>query len=170
MSEKLAQESPAEVNDSVAEIREAVRQMSVLMANMYYFLTKEIVETYGEGAKEAISRGIVQFGLDRGRKIAEKAQAAGDELTIENLDKHYDMPITTGWDLHRTYGNCRKKNITDSCIFAEVWKEWDWAEVGHCYCLVDEAIRQGYNPHVVFKPVKNILLGDDCCESLTVYE
>lgn len=153
-----------------AEIRAAVRQMSVLMANMYYFLTKAIIEDYGDGAKAAIERGITEFGLDRGRKIAEKAAAAGDELTIENLDKHYDMPITQGWDLHRTYGNDKRDNITDSCIFAEVWKEKGWEDVGHCYCLVDEAIRRGYNPHVVFKPVRNILLGDDCCESLTVYE
>lgn len=150
-------------------VREAVQSMSVLMANMYYFLTKSIVEEYGEEAKGAISRGIREFGLDRGRKIAEKVRAAGEELTIENLDKYYDMPITKGWDLHRTYEEGRKHSVTDSCTMAKVWIERDWLDVGHCYCEVDPAIREGYNPKLDYRHLMNILEGDDHCESLTVY-
>ena len=152
------------------EVTAAVRSMSVLMANMYYFLTKAIIEDYGDDSREAIARGIKEFGLDRGRKIAQRVLEAGEELTIANLDKYYDMPITQGWSLHRDYGNNIKKNITDSCTFADVWIERNWAEIGHYYCLVDIAIREGYNPHVKFTPVRNILKGDDQCESLTTYE
>lgn len=151
-------------------VGEAVKSMSVLMANMYYFLTRAIMEDFGDEARESIARGIREFGLDRGRNIAKKVLENGEELTIENLDKYYDMPIAKGWSLHRTYEKDRKHNITDSCTMATVWLERDWADIGHYYCEVDPAIREGYNPHVVYKPVKNILEGDEHCESLTVYE
>lgn len=154
----------------VKTIGEAVRNMSVHMANMYYYLTKEVIADFGEEAKKSIERAIIEFGHERGRKIAEQVKAAGLPLTLENLDKFYDIPIAEGWDLHRTYEEDRKHNITDSCTFADVWLEKDWAEVGHIYCLVDIALREGYSDNVEFQPVKNILKGAPHCESLTVYK
>ncbi len=154
----------------VKTIGEAVRNMSVFTANLYYFLTKAMVDDYGkEAAKKTIAKAIVEFGHDRGRKIAQEVKAAGLPLTIENLDRFYDMPIAEGWDLTRTYENDQKMNITDTCTFATVWLEKDWAEIGHIYCLVDIAIREGYSSNVKFCPVRNILEGDKHCQSLTVY-
>lgn len=150
-------------------VKEAVQQMSELMANLYYYITKEMIDTYGDGAKAVIARAMVAFGHARGRRIAEKAAAHGAPLTIENLDKYYDMPITEGWEPQRAYFADHKDNITKSCTFANVWKEKDWAEVGHIYCLVDTAIREGYNENIQFCPIKNILEGDEVCQSLTIY-
>lgn len=150
-------------------IQGAVREMSVLMANLYYYMTKEMIETYGEDAKAVIKRAMINFGLDRGQRIAEKVKAAGGELTIENLDKYYDMPIVEGWTPQRQYYPDHKDNVTPSCTFADVWLQRDWAEVGHIYCVVDTAIRQGYSDHVKFCPIQNILMGDPCCQSRTIY-
>ena len=91
-------------------------------------------------------------------------------MTLENLDRFYDIPIAEGWDLHRTYENDQKYNITDSCTFADVWMEKDWNEIGHIYCLVDIALREGYSSNIEFRPVKNILKGDENCQSLSVYK
>ena len=153
----------------VKTIGEAVRNMSVHMANMYYYLTKAVIEDFGDEAKKSFERAIVEFGHDRGKKIAEQVLAAGLPLTLENLDQFYDIPLAEGWDVHRTYENDMKMNVTDSCTFATVWLEKDWAEVGHIYCLIDIAIREGYSSNVKFCPVKNILEGDPHCQSLTVY-
>lgn len=153
----------------VKTIGEAVRNMSVHMANMYYYLTKAVIEDFGDEAKKSFERAIVEFGHDRDKKIAEQVLAAGLPLTLENLDQFYDIPLAEGWDVHRTYENDMKMNVTDSCTFATVWLEKDWAEVGHIYCLIDIAIREGYSSNVKFCPVKNILEGDPHCQSLTVY-
>ncbi len=40
----------------VKTIGEAVRNMSVLMANMYYHLTKAVIEDFGDEAKESFKR------------------------------------------------------------------------------------------------------------------
>lgn len=153
----------------VKTIGEAVRNMSVHMANMYYYLTKAVIEDFGDEAKKSFERAIIEFGHDRGKKIAEQVLAAGLPLTLENLDQFYDIPLAEGWDVHRSYENDMKMNVTDSCTFATVWLEKNWAEVGHIYCLIDIAIREGYSSNVKFCPVKNILEGDPHCQSLTVY-
>ena len=153
----------------VKTIGEAVRNMSVHMANLYYYLTKAVIEDFGEDAKKSFERAIVEFGHERGRKIAEQVKAEGLPLTLENLDRFYDIPIAEGWDLHRTYEEDKKYNVTDSCTFADVWLEKNWADVGHIYCLVDIALREGYSSNVEFRPVKNILKGDENCQSLSVY-
>lgn len=153
----------------VKTIGEAVRNMSVHMANLYYYLTKAVIEDFGEDAKKSFERAIIEFGHERGRKIAEQVKAEGLPLTLENLDRFYDIPIAEGWDLHRTYEEDKKYNVTDSCTFADVWLEKNWADVGHIYCLVDIALREGYSSNVEFRPVKNILKGDENCQSLSVY-
>ena len=153
----------------VNTIGEAVNNMSVHMANLYYYLTKAVIEDFGDEAKKSIERAIIEFGHERGHKIAEQVKEAGLPLTLENLDNFYDIPIAEGWNLHRKYEDDKKENITDSCTFATVWLEKDWADVGHIYCLIDIAIREGYSDNVEFRPVKNILKGDPHCESLTVY-
>ena len=114
----------------VKTIGEAVRNMSVLMANMYYHLTKAVIEDFGDEAKDSFKRAIIEFGHERGRNIAKNVLDAGLPLTLENLDKFYDIPIAEGWDLHRSYENDMKMNVTDICTFATVWLEKNWAEVG----------------------------------------
>lgn len=151
-------------------VKDAVQQMSVLMANLYYYLTREFVETYGDGAKDVIARAVIAFGHARGEAIAHSVLANGQPLTIENLDRYYDMPISSGWDLTRNYYSDHRDNITESCTFANVWKEKDWTEVGHLYCLVDIALREGYSNNIQFIPVKNILKGDKHCVSRTIYK
>lgn len=152
-------------------ISTAVRRMSEHMANLYYYITKTMVDSIGlEVTTEVMKKAMISFGHARGAAIAEKVLADGKELTIENLDAYYDIPITDGWDPQRHYIDGRKENTTKSCSFADVWIEKDWCEIGHIYCLVDIAIREGYNKHVIFKPQKNILKGDGCCTSVTIYE
>ena len=63
-------------------VRQAVQKMSEMMANLYYHLTREMLETYGEEAKEVIARAVVAFGRERGEAIAQAVQEAGEELTI----------------------------------------------------------------------------------------
>lgn len=157
--------------DEKNEVQTAVKKMSELTALLYYHLTKAIVEDYGPGAATTIQKAVERFGLERGANIARKVKEAGEALTIENLDKFYDMPIVAGWDPQRDYdAQHRKHSITKSCTFAEVWKQKEWAEIGHIYCEVDLAIREGYSDKVNYIPTSNILKGDEFCSSTTEYK
>lgn len=146
-----------------------VQRMSKFTALLYYYLTKAMVEEYGEGARDVIKKAIRAFGLERGRKIAGRVTEAGLDLTIENLDKFYDMPLAEGWSPNARYEEGRKLSRTEACSFAEIWKEKKWDEIGRLYCDVDPAIREGYNPDISFTSKENLLEGDPFCASVTEY-
>jgi len=152
-------------------VASAVQKMSGHMAMLYYFLTKAMLEDYGPGAKETVRRAIREFGLARGRAIRDAVLAAGDELTIENLDRYYDIPIGEGWTNSSRYTADAKYNTTQTCTFAEVWNALNWQEIGQIYCLVDTAIREGYcegtNLRLSYTTDKNLMKGDGCCTSVT---
>lgn len=152
--------------------KENIQRMAIFSAQLYYHLTKAIVDDFGEEAAErVIKKGIYEFGLERGKNIAEKVKAKGLKLSNENLDKFYDMPIDEGWSPEReedekevTYG------VTRSCIFADYWISKNWQKFGRLYCEVDPAIREGFNPKLSYEPQTNILDGDDICSAYTRYK
>jgi hypothetical protein len=146
------------------------QRMAKFTALLYYHLTKAMVEKYGEGAREAIKAGIRAFGIERGSNIAGQVKEAGLDLTIEHLDKFYDMPIAQGWSPNASYVEGKKYSRTEACAFAEVWKEKGWTEIGRLYCDVDPAIREGYNPNISYTPKENLLEGDSFCASETEYK
>ncbi|MGB9814241.1 MAG: hypothetical protein ACPLRZ_10705 [Thermovenabulum sp.] len=71
--------------------------------------------------------------------------------------KFYDMPISSVLKGKSEYKNEEKYGTLESCAFARVWIEKNWQEIGRLYCEVDPAI-------------KNVLEGDNCCESITKYK
>lgn len=151
------------------DVAAAVRKMAANTALMYYHLTRAAYERFGDSVKDTIGRGVYHYGFDRGARIAEKVKSLGEPLTMENLDRYYDIPIAQGFNPQTRYDGKVRRNVTESCTYADVWKEKGWEEIGHLYCIQDCAVRAGYNPCIQFRPKRNLLLGDDCCESVTVY-
>ena len=64
--------------EQVKTIGEAVRNMSVHMANMYYYMTKAVIEDFGDEAKESFKRAMMEFGHARGKKIAARSAILDD--------------------------------------------------------------------------------------------
>ena len=99
----------------VKTIGEAVRNMSIHMANMYYYMTKAVIEDIGDEAKDSFKRAMMEFGHARGKKIAEEVLAAGLPLTIENLDGHIyclvDTAIREGYSSNVKF--CPVRNILE---------------------------------------------------------
>ena len=152
------------------EVGDAVKRMAEFTALLYYHLTKEMMAAYGDDARKVIKKAIREFGLERGRNIARKVVENGEALTIKNLDKYYDMPISQGWGPAADYKDGIKHSKTMSCTFAQVWIDKAWEEIGHIYCEVDPAIREGYNPDIEYTPETNLLKGGDFCSSVTRYK
>lgn len=170
-------------NDEIIQVQEdikqAVQRMSVFSAQLYYHLTKQMVEDFGkEAAIEAIKKAIKNFGSERGRNIRDNCINSGNEPTISNLHPFYDMPIAEGWSpqskIREDIVINEEKDIvedgcTKKCVFAEYWLSKDWAEIGYLYCAVDDAIREAYNPEIEYITKKNIIKGDDSCTSTSSY-
>jgi|GEM_PF-481819 len=158
------------------EFNSAMEQMTRLQALLYYHLTKALVERVGrETAVEIIAEGIHNYGLERGALIRQAAEAADAPPNVGNLLAFYDRPAAPGTRpepvMEPDWPEARfEHEISEGCPFAQVWLDKDWAEIGHLYCAVDFAIREGYNPAMRFQRLQNVLTGDNCCESVSCIE
>lgn len=153
------------------KVQEAVTRMAVYAAQMYYHLTHEMVKDYGEeAATKTILNAMHEFGVERGRNIRAAVDAAGEEPTIENLERFYDMPIDEGWAPEYSGENDSVKYFkTSACVYADYWIEKDWRKIGRLYCEVDPAIREGYSEELIYKTDHIILDGDPYCDGTTRY-
>ena len=124
---------------------EATVRMAIYAAQMYYHLTYQMVQDYGEeAATKTIKKAMHEFGVERGKNIRAEVDEKGLEPTVQNLDKCYDMPIDDGWAPDRD-------------------------KIGRLYCEVDDAIREGFSEDLIYVPDKNIIDGDGWCDSKTYY-
>ena len=153
------------------KVQDAVNRMAVYTAQMYYHLTNEMVKDYGkEAATKTILKAMHEFGVERGKNIRAKVDAAGEEPTIENLERFYDMPIDEGWAPEYSGEDEPIKYFkTKACVYADYWIAKDWREIGRLYCEVDPAIREGYSGDLIYHVDHIILDGDPYCDGTPRY-
>ena len=150
---------------------EATVRMAIYAAQMYYHLTYQMVQDYGEeAATKTIKKAMHEFGVERGKNIRAEVDEKGLEPTVQNLDKCYDMPIDDGWAPDRDREDVPDNySRTDKCWYADFWMERNWHKIGRLYCEVDDAIREGFSEDLIYVPDKNIINGDGWCDSKTYY-
>lgn len=149
------------------EVREIVDRMARTLAMLYHHLSREVVETFGPAGEEAIRRGVLQYGEARGRRIREAVLAQGLPPTVENLSRHYDLPLPLAWvsEKVRVEENHFEKKVT-YCPFAEEWKRLGGEALGLIYCEQDLSMRRGYNPEFELTQFTNVLSGDPHCHTI----
>jgi len=134
---------------------EQVRQMGVLMGQLYLHFAKTLTNELGvtEG-KRLILKAVVSYGAERGRATREAVEGAGLEPTLENFYRFSDLP-RLGWDTN--------EEGTTYCCYAEPWLKQGEEELGQLYCEVDIAKIQAYNPNINIRRTKSLLDGDSHC-------
>src|SRR5665647_3098686 len=77
---------------------EPVGRMAKLMAELYYFMAKEMIEKLGEEkGKEAVREAIKKFGEARAESMKEEASERGLEINGGTYSLVRDMPGTS-WE------------------------------------------------------------------------
>lgn len=145
------------------EEKNSVQKMAEIMALLFYHISKEVIDTFGEEGKKALERAIEKFGSERGENIRKDVLSRGLPLTLENLSKYYDMPLKEAWKSKGQVDDRTCYSEVTFCPFAKVWKEKNAEEIGLIYCEQDVALMKAYNPDVEFKRPKNVLKGDEVC-------
>lgn len=113
-----------------------------LMAEMFYFMSDEIISELGEKkGKEIVERAIRKFGESRVASMKEEAEERGMELNrLDTYMKVRDMP-SKGWVND-------SKNPMDIlyCPMEDIWSEHgeNGRRIGYMYCKVDEVLFGGF--------------------------
>jgi hypothetical protein len=152
---------------TLKEVEEIVDKMARTMARLYYFMAKEVIDAYGEEAKEIIRQAVYKYGASRGEEIRHQVLSAGEPLTVANLGKYYDLPLHLAWrsTKARATENLLEKRVT-YCPFAAQWQELAGEELGKIYCIQDLSLRKAYNPNFKFEQFTNVLNNDEDCHTI----
>lgn len=135
---------------------EPVERMAKLMAELYYFMAREMIERMGpEQGKDSIRTAIRKFGEARLSSMIEEAKEKGLEINPETYLAVRDMP-GIAWE--RNPDN--PIDIT-YCPMQDMWAQLGDQELGAIYCEIDDVLYKGFNAKLDRPLCKTN--GDACC-------
>jgi hypothetical protein len=158
-------EQEAKIGESMTD-RDPTVEMAKLMAMLYYFMAKEIVDSEGEEkGRDIIRRAVWKFGRYRGAKIRENVDARGLPADLENLVKYYDMPTSKLTETEVKVTPSSYEEVTRHCTFADVWTAFGAGSLGLIYCEQDFALAEGFNKDIKCSRTSDMMEpGADTCE------
>lgn len=142
---------------------EPVGRMAKLMAELYYFMSKEMIEKLGEeeGTK-AVREATRKFGEARVEVMIEEAKEKGLELTPETYAKIKDMP-SISW-------KSDPENPCDMtyCPMHDMWQQLGAEDIGALYCEIDAVMYNKFG--LKFERPLCKTHGDKCCRFIVSCE
>ena len=139
--------------------------MPSLMGQMFAVFAKTIIEAVGEKKGEDIVKDAVrEFGLTRGRRIAEKVKALGLEPTFANFLIYMDLDSSAALTYTPALEDGNMVLTITRCAFSDGAGEFGLKKYFHYYCKwVDQAILEGYNSELVLEIPQTLSGGADAC-------
>ena len=138
---------------------------------------RELKGRFGTRGVQAFVQGTQSYGEQRGRRMAQRAIRAGEELTLDTYLRRGEWVNT---EQIRAQGIANKAEIADAapaygaeapdyikrvtvCPWNEQFKEMKALDAGALYCRhIDPSLFRGFNPVLSYE-VPQSLNGADCC-------
>ena len=138
---------------------------------------RELKERFGARGVQAFVQGTQSYGEQRGRRMAQRAIRAGEELTLETYLRRGEWVNT---EKIRAEGIANKAEIADAapaysaeapdyikrvtvCPWNEQFKEMKALDAGALYCRhIDPSLFRGFNPVLSYEVPQNLNQGV-CC-------
>ncbi len=120
--------------------QDGVVQMMEHYGKIYYYLAREMVDTFGAEGEEALRRAIRAYARDRGAALRSRHQAEGIEINAKSLAEHYDMPGSRTGTFRRTFIQLDEDNRVSEtyvCQLAKIWERLGadaGLRIGSIYC------------------------------------
>lgn len=119
---------------------------ATLFCRLFAHLAEEVIDRFGEEGEAAIRAGVWNFGVARGKNIAERAKANGDEISAYTYLPNYDMGRSDDFTAENTYGDNQVEQLFTQCGFADAWINDGTERYGKIYCdMIDPAIAKGFS-------------------------
>ncbi len=134
-------------------------------AVMYGYLAKEAM-AFGTAGRCALAKATVQYGKERGKRMAESAKKEGIECTMPAYSVFKEWRPTAAGQM--ILGDSVKSpefvTTVKRCEWVESWKRHGLLEYGNYYCrYVDQAIVKGFNKELNLEIAGLQSLGDPMC-------
>ncbi len=150
--------------------QDPIVQMMQHYGKLYYYLAKEMLDSFGAEGEEALRRAIRNFARDRGAALRQRHQEEGLEINVKNLAQHYDMPGSRTSAFRRTFIQLDENNRVSEtyvCQLAQIWEQLGGEaglRLGAIYCNEFHPAMWGeYNEGIVTTLPKLLTQGDPFC-------
>jgi hypothetical protein len=136
-------------------------------ARLFGWISRAVINRVGDERGPAVVRQAVRrYGEQRGRRMAMRAQAHGDPMTMDTFLAYGELRIRQGESVFETMQE--KSDLVSRavrCAWHQAWQADDVLPYGELYCLdVDHALLRGFNPELRIEVNSRLSGGDPCCE------
>ena len=136
-------------------------------ALFFAWTVKEIFNYATREEAELIIREIViQYGNERGRRMALRAKQNGKFLDMTAFLEFVEWkadPDDANWIVEVKAGDTHAKIL--KCPWFTAWKNSNLTEFGKYYCkYIDEAVKDGFNPSLKLEVKSTLSEGNNCCK------
>ena len=116
-------------------------------AMMFAFLCKYTVLAKGEEGRNAIQKGMIRYGRERGARMAMRARQNGDPVCLWTNQAYGEWKPDYPGQMEFGTEHTEPTLVTyiSKCAWCEAWKKYDILEYGREYCVnVDAAVYEGF--------------------------
>lgn len=150
--------------------KDPVNDAIAILAKLYYFMGKEMIDRFGQEGETALRQAVRNFGRSRGKTLRARHEAMELPINVESLFTHYDLPASKDHDEVRNKIQLDKDNRVSEtliCHLQQIWDELGGEEgnrIGAIYC--DEFhpyMWAAYQSSIQTELPKLLTKGDPCC-------
>ena len=128
-------------------------------AVLFALIARQVITSYGEvRGLLALRKAIRRYGEQRGRRMALRALANGDELTMTNYMVYGEWRYKTdGGQSERVEDRLDIRMVVTRCPWVDAWAEAELLPYGRYYCQeIDAALLRGFNPNLTIDVLKTL--------------
>lgn len=160
LQELVEQSLEPETEEAVQEL---LRRKVAGAVSMYIETVRAVEQRWGPEAKEALRRRLeertVRANRARGRADSDNSLRAFCTALEAGCRGSHEWEKVADDDTRQAYRFTR-------CLWAEVFRELDAADIGVWICRNDGPTAAAYNPAIRFERTKTLMEGDDCCDHI----
>jgi len=120
-------------------------------AILFALIARQVITRYGdEAGVTCLRKALRRYGEQRGRRMAMRALANGDALTMFNFLVYGEWRnATAGGEIERAEDETDIRMTIRRCPWADAWIETELLQYGRYYCQeIDAALLRGFNPQL----------------------
>jgi hypothetical protein len=120
-------------------------------AILFALIARQVITHYGDKkGLPALHKALRHYGEQRGRRMALRALANGDTLSVANFLSYGEWRyVTDGGQMERVIDQAGLRQTVQCCPWADAWSEAGLLPYGRYYCqVIDAALLYGFNPEL----------------------
>ena len=135
-------------------------------ALLFAWLAREAMRPRRDGDEDVIRRAVWRYGVQRGSRMAQRAQAAGHPLDFLHYLAYSEWRARPeAFEITVLENAPHLHQQVYRCPWHQAWADADLMPYGRLYCLdIDRAVAHGFNPELVLEVNGTHTNGAACCD------